>query len=266
MIAEQENANAIGHLERLRRFELDCVRGCFPHGARVLELGGGSGFQASIIAGWGCEVSAFDVPERPLPPREYFPVQEYDGRHVPFASETFDVVFSSNVLEHIRDLPASLAQLRRVLKHDGRGVHILPTPVWRGWTSVTHYARILPLALRRLRGPGAVAAAVASNAAAAAPRRSLGELLRCNLLPGPHGEYPSAFSEFWYFSRKRWLEVFAASGFEVERDYPTGLFYTGYSLLPSLPVESRVTLAKVLGSSCRVFVMRKSTTVESRGS
>ncbi|MGH7944156.1 MAG: class I SAM-dependent methyltransferase [Opitutaceae bacterium] len=263
MIAERENANAIGFLERLRRFELDCVREWFPHGARVLEIGSGSGFQASIIAGWGCEVSAFDVRERPLPPREYFPVEEYDGRHVPFASDTFDVVFSSNVLEHIGDLRGSLAQLCRVLKHDGRGVHILPTPAWRGWTSVAHYARIPELVLRCPREPGANATAVASNAAAAAPR-SLGEVVRRNLRPGPHGEYPSAFSEFWYFSRKRWLEVFAASGFEVERDYPTGLFYTGYSLLPWLPLESRVTLAKVLGSSCRVFVMRKSATVESR--
>lgn len=264
MIAE--DTTAIGHLERLRRFELGRVREWFPLGARVLELGGGSGFQAGVIAGWGCDVSALDVRERPAPPREYFPVQEYDGRSVPFDSGTFDVVFSSNVLEHIRDLAGSLAELRRVLKHDGKCVHILPTPAWRGWTSVTHYARIPELALRRLRGARATNAAVASSAAPAAPRGSLGEVVRRNLFPGPHGEYPSAFSELWFFSRKRWLEVFAAAGFEVERDYPTGLFYTGYSLCPSLPLKSRVTLAKVLGCSCRVFVMRKGATVESRGS
>ena len=244
-------------LERLRAFELDRVREWFRPGARVLELGGGSGFQANVIASWGCEVSSLDVEGRPTPPQEHFPVRIYDGRHIPFPDGSFDIAFSSNVLEHIRDLAGSLAEVRRALKRDGLGVHVLPTPSWRLWTSVTHYARIPQVALRRLTGARALVAAASRETDPASVRGSLGEVVRRNLLPGPHGEYPSAFSELWYFSRRRWLEVFAAAGFEAVRDYPTGLFYTGFSLMPGLSFSTRRGLARALGSSCRVFVMRQ---------
>ena len=42
---------------------------------------------------------------------QMFPVQAYDGRRIPFADSSFDVVFSSNVLEHIRDLSARTPRL-----------------------------------------------------------------------------------------------------------------------------------------------------------
>ncbi|MGH7963425.1 MAG: class I SAM-dependent methyltransferase, partial [Candidatus Binatia bacterium] len=102
-----------GHLERLRRHEIDTVRHWFQPGMRVLELGGGSGFQASILASRGCEVLSIDLPERPIPRQIYYPVQAYDGHTIPAADASFDVVFSSNVLEHIWPLPPILRETRR---------------------------------------------------------------------------------------------------------------------------------------------------------
>lgn len=117
-----------GHLERLRRAEIEGVRGWFGPGARVLEIGGGSGWQASLIRQWGCEVVSLDVEGRERPPVEFFPVREYDGTHIPFADASFDRIVSSNVLEHVRDLPALLAEMRRVLAPGGLMIHILPSP------------------------------------------------------------------------------------------------------------------------------------------
>ena len=40
--------------------------------------------------------------------------------NLPFEAGTFDVIVSNQVFEHVRDLPVTLARVRRVLKPDGR--------------------------------------------------------------------------------------------------------------------------------------------------
>lgn len=43
----------------------------------------------------------------------------YDGVHLPFADRTFDLVYSHQVLEHVRHPDLVLAEVRRVLARDG---------------------------------------------------------------------------------------------------------------------------------------------------
>jgi len=43
----------------------------------------------------------------------------YDGTHIPFADASFDSVFSSEVFEHVFNLPDALRELNRVLKPGG---------------------------------------------------------------------------------------------------------------------------------------------------
>jgi SAM-dependent methyltransferase len=44
----------------------------------------------------------------------------YDGHHLPFDNEQFDSIFTSEVFEHIFNLPEILKELNRVLKPGGR--------------------------------------------------------------------------------------------------------------------------------------------------
>ncbi len=44
----------------------------------------------------------------------------YDGRLLPFMSQSFDVVFSCQVLEHVRDLQTVFRELARVCKIGGK--------------------------------------------------------------------------------------------------------------------------------------------------
>ena len=44
----------------------------------------------------------------------------YDGARLPFPDNTFDLVFSWGVFEHIANVPATLAEARRVVKPEGR--------------------------------------------------------------------------------------------------------------------------------------------------
>lgn len=46
---------------------------------------------------------------------------------IPFPDETFDFVCSNQVVEHLDNLDETLAQIRRVTKVGGTGVHVFPT-------------------------------------------------------------------------------------------------------------------------------------------
>lgn len=97
---------------------------------RVLDVGCGTG--ASVIDlkklfGRSVEVVGVDVVELQVDIarnrlKEYGVWSEihwYDGEHLPFSEETIDVVFSSDVLGHVKDVPRWLRELYRVLKPDG---------------------------------------------------------------------------------------------------------------------------------------------------
>jgi SAM-dependent methyltransferase len=50
----------------------------------------------------------------------------YDGKTLPFASEEFDAVFTSEVLEHVPNIEKSLSEIKRVLKPGGQLLLSIP--------------------------------------------------------------------------------------------------------------------------------------------
>jgi SAM-dependent methyltransferase len=242
-------------LERLRRAELDFVARWFSPGNRVLELGAGSGHQASLLAAWGCDVTALDLPDRPRPERSYHPVRDYDGRTIPIPDRSVDVVFSSHVLEHVDPLPPLLDEIRRVLKPTGLAVHVLPTPTWRIWTSLGHY----PFVVRTLAfGPADSLVNVRSTREALARHGPLRAGYKTLIHPlVAHGNNKNAVVEVLAFRESRWRTLFARSGFTVVSALPTGLFYTGYGIFSGVSLEHRRRISSLLGSSSRAFILRR---------
>lgn len=245
----------MSNLVDLRGIEFNCVKHYFHAGVRVLEIGGGNGFQASLIAALGAQVDSIDVAGQKVDVQRHFPVSLYDGRTLPFPDHFFNRVFSSNVLEHIHDLGVTLAESKRVMKDDGVAIHILPTPAWRVWTSLTHYLHILMrvTGIRRTNASKLAVNQTENRVQTIGVWNAIKRVLRA----GPHGEYPSAFSELWYFSQQRWVEVFRRNGFQVIAIAPSNIFYTGYGVFPWMPISARRILARMLGSATRIFVLRK---------
>ena len=242
-----------GVLERIRRAEIESVRDLFPKTAHILEVGGGSGFQAAILSSWGCRIISIDLPQN-QGREQYHPVGEYDGMKIPFEDSNFDIVFSSNVLEHIPAVENYLREIRRVSKPDATSIHILPSSTWRFWTLLTHYV----YAARWLAGiqpriPGVVEPVPVSEILR---RNGLISVIKQTLLAGAHGEYPNAFAELYFYSRRRWRNVFQQAGFRVLEVRNCGIFQTGYSIFPSLTMLRRQQLSRWLGSSSFALIAK----------
>jgi SAM-dependent methyltransferase len=216
----------------------------------LLEIGGGSGYQASLLARRGMNVVSIDLSTSSYRNARQFAVIEYDGKHIPFPDEYFDVVFSSNTLEHIRDLRAFEVEIMRVLRRGGIAVHVLPSHHWRFWSWCTHYPALLFLASRRLRRR--------SQGGAAHPGATGLQLAMKALVPPRHGERGNSLTEYGYFHPKWWNAHFVQSGWSVMQSFQLGLFYTGYMLLKQrLSFNARRRLARYLGSASFCFVLER---------
>ncbi len=98
-------------------------------GFLVLDLGCGTGRHAVWLAAAGAEVTAVDFSTRMLdiarrkPGAKQVAFLRCDLRDpLPLRRGWFDLVISSLVLEHLRDLPRFFAEIHRVLRTGGRAV------------------------------------------------------------------------------------------------------------------------------------------------
>jgi SAM-dependent methyltransferase len=242
----------------MRSAELARAMELLPPRGHILELGAGDGWQASMLAQHGFTVSAVDV-ARPAPgTTQYAPVAIYDGTTLPFADGTFDAVFSSNVLEHVKDFDRTQAELARVLNPRGLAVHCVPTAVWRFWTTAGHPLYALRWIMRSRQQAGRVADKPDTQSGADRPSRiSPLAKLRLGIVAPRHGEHGTILSEHYLFSRRSWVRRFQTAGWQVVATRPTGLFYSGNELLGDhIATRLRRQAARLLGSSTAIFVLR----------
>src|SRR6185312_3065915 len=73
-----------------------------------------------------------------------------DITNLPFPDKSFDFVYASHVLEHVKDDSKALSEIRRVLSDDG--IAILPVPVFEG--STVEYPAPNPFEHDHVRLPG----------------------------------------------------------------------------------------------------------------
>jgi len=245
------------HLRSIRQFEAIAVARWLPPEGRLLEIGAGAGWQAEIFVKKGLRVFAIELPTSEYVVHSTFPMIRYDGRTIPFVDSTFDVVYSSNVLEHIPHVEAFQQEIVRVLKPNGRIIHALPTSTWRVTTSLAHYLDLAKEILRRIDGSNAQEAELSSPHHPGSLKRRLSWLRA--VLPRRHGEFGNWLTEIYYFSRLRWERLFRDAGLVVEVSEPLRLFYTGYSIADArMSLAVRKRLSPWLGSAGRLFVLRRS--------
>jgi len=102
-----------------------------PREARILELGAGGGYLASTLSARGfARLTLSDLTATSLAAlRENAPdaaLVGADAERLPFRDATFDIVVSSDVIEHLPDVEGHVAEVARVLAPGGR--YYLKTP------------------------------------------------------------------------------------------------------------------------------------------
>lgn len=197
----------------------------------LVEIGGGSGFLAAKLHEMGFEVHSFDPsPREPL----WHPVTVGLGHELPFPSHSVDVVFSSQVLEHIPEpfLGLTLEESRRVLRSDGKMIFLVPSSACAFLTillqPIARLRQVLRLpgrALRRIRGNRKPM----RNNNPLCPRREnlLLTILKAVtlrwFLPPPHGACHTALHELLNWRISCWKKILEAHGFDLENVNPSGL-------------------------------------------
>jgi SAM-dependent methyltransferase len=99
------------------------TRGIERRGAKVLDVGAGAGFDAFTHFLAGAEVTALEFsPILAREGRRGLPMIRWIGgcsHALPFANASFDVVVANAALHHMRDIPAAIAEMLRVLRPGG---------------------------------------------------------------------------------------------------------------------------------------------------
>ena len=242
----------IGRSIRMR--ELEAALMFLPVHCKVLELGAGAGWQAAELSKLGFDVTAIDVEESNYADSRVCR-NLYDGHRIPLPDESVDVVFSSNVLEHIPHIEIFQAEIMRVLKPDGVAVHLMPTPVWRFWTSILYYPeRIVDKLSKRSRQRESMV-----DTDGVTDIRMIKKASRTrNFLPPRHGERGNSISELYLFSVLRWKNLFRQAGWHLVEVKPIRLFYSGKHFFGQrLSLQVRHGLSYLLGCSCRLYVVNR---------
>jgi SAM-dependent methyltransferase len=119
------SADRIGYTRFFLRFMTQQLqRGGVPESPTALEIGCGDGFFSSELATRGCRVTGLDFSSaaveqaRRRVPRAEFMVHDLSNP-LPFPDGSFDVVWCSEVLEHLFAPLAVLQEVSRVLRPGG---------------------------------------------------------------------------------------------------------------------------------------------------
>jgi ubiquinone/menaquinone biosynthesis C-methylase UbiE len=237
----------------IRIYELLLIIPYIKNKGKLLEIGSGKGWQAKYLSKIGYEVTAIELPNNQSDGKREYSLVFYDGHVMPFRDNTFDIIFSSNVMEHIPHITNFQNEIQRVLKPNGFAIYILPTASWRFWTSFTYYLDIFRKAIATL--------SLTDN-----------NRFNCNILkiknkkhwkifkyvfPSTHGSFGPFIKELYLFSPKRWLSLFSRTGWIINNSFPSNLFYTGYLIMnDNLSINYRYLFSYFLGSSSFVYILK----------
>lgn len=128
--------------EIIRNAEWEAVKSFITPNSKFLDVGCGAGFTLMKARDeLDCEVRGID----PFPGAHgvhrsnsssvEIPMDKGVSENLPYGNESFDIVFSSHVLEHVSDADQSLSEMRRVMKKNGMLIIGMPTAAM-AWISM----------------------------------------------------------------------------------------------------------------------------------
>lgn len=124
-------------------------------GKKLLEIGPGAGAHSALFAKYGAKVTSADISfKRAFSTQKKFSVLENidsecqaiqaNAENLPFADNSFDIIYSNGVLHHTENTEKAVAEVYRLLKPRGRAVIMLYCKSsWHYWINMLFCVGIL---------------------------------------------------------------------------------------------------------------------------
>ena len=253
------------YLHNIRKRETEIVFSLLSkkHFDSGLEIGAGDGFQTTLLSSRVDKLISSDLNFKRIKESLRVPLVEYkqidaDEMEGSFPKESFDLVFSSNVLEHVRDPKKVLSATLPMLKDDGTAIHIVPSRAIKISYLLFYYPNLFLLAIDRLVGvfngkkffQGAKIDLENNINLAVSPPSGR---FRKFLFPSIHGNFRSHREEFVAYSKRRWGKIFIEAGYSIV-SYAKGPAFSGYGFGLSF---FRKILESLGVSSEHIFILKK---------
>ncbi len=237
----------------------------------VLEIGSGRGDQAAVLAKTFSHVIASDVDVSSLQRPYVTPVVACSAEALCFPDDSFDLILSSNVIEHIPDKVLALREMKRTLRPGGIMVHVVPTLfcqlftllvakyAFQGMMLVSFFRELAKCRRSREQRSSPAGTHVScggeSKTPVSASRGYVIRVLRLLLPLGVHGTAPNTFQEILEYRHCSWQSLLEESGLVVLTTRNM-LLYSMYMILPFRFLAVRMWLARLGITTTRAYVVR----------
>ncbi len=231
------------------------------HFVSGLELGCGSGRHSKRLAHYCKKLIAMEYNEERLFEKSSGKISFIlgDAQDLSrFDDAAFDLVFSSNLIEHLPNIDGCISECARVSNDEGVIIHMVPNRTWKTFNLGLYYPYLIKTLLGRALSRFNTSESGPANASEAQLDMNLNPLQERPFLhkfiPGkPHGISASHWREYSVWGEKHWINIFERNGLEVVKIIRQP-FYAGY--------ESDFNLLLRLGnyfgwSACTGYILKK---------
>lgn len=192
-----------------------------------LELGAGDGFQATLLTRYSSKLISTELNPAILKNKntDLIEYRICDAEKVieVFDKKQFDLIFSSNLLEHLSNPHQTLGGVHELLKDEGITIHIIPNPFWKFCHLLFYIPNRCLIALERIAKKGRFTSE-AEQDKTGNNRKSLAHRM---FTLRPHGVSKGNIREFFAFSKSRWIREFEKANLELVKIIK-GPVHSGY--------------------------------------
>jgi len=229
-----------------------------PRDLITLEFGAGAGYQGEWLGRLGrCVLSDVYI-DKDLRLGNAACVLACDVTEAPFRSNSFDLIFSNHVVEHLIDPAKSFRELQRIGREGCLYAFAVPTSTWLILSIPAQYwdklRDVFTMVLAQNSSSSGDALSVQMSAIDGPGNGTHSFLSR--ILPHGHGCYPSFVECFRAFRAATWRRYFRRHGFALVGEHPV-LSYAP-AAWPIIPTNR--TLARIGLCSSLLFLLRKRAT------
>jgi len=194
----------------------------------ILEIGGGDGMKSMLLDKLGHNVVCVDIAPWQ---DQFFPIIKIKNNELPFESNSFDVILSSQVIPCVEEKKLLFNEINRVLNSDGIILHEVPSPWWSLFTNFLHYLQIPKYILKSILKNKSKNNLNSDKKISNHNNSPTSKLLTLKkLFAHPVGNNPSFIHELFYFQKSSWKSFFIKNNYEVLEIKNNGLFFTGYGI------------------------------------